>query len=77
MHSPSQRHSSTDGCDTASPAYFGHKKEAVGVGDAHGPARSLLLLLRHLKHWALGLKLGQPLKLFLQHEILAQRQDGS
>lgn len=35
---------------------FVHKKGAVGVGDAHGPARSFLLLLRHLKHWALGFK---------------------
>lgn len=42
-----------------------HKKGAVGVGDAHGPARSFLLFLRYLKHWALGLKLGQLPKLFL------------
>lgn len=31
-----------------------HKKGAVGVGDAPGPARSFLLLLRHLKALGIG-----------------------
>jgi len=48
-----------------------HEKGAVGAGIGPGPARSLLLHLRLLKHWALGLEAGQLLRLVLQDETRA------
>lgn len=60
-----------DGPDTASSTFLAQEKGAVGAGGGPGPARSLLLLLRLLKHWAMGLKLGQLPRLLLQDETLS------
>lgn len=71
VHSPAQRYSGTMVLMQPVLPFLAQEEGAVGAGYGPGRARSLLLLLRLLKHWALGLKLGQLLRLLLRDETLA------